>query len=144
MIGYLALAITAAIMVAVCARIDNWSRDWTQNFSKTSPTAEEPFLRPLRIDRQPDDLAKRIAEWAESKGGWDLLEQSRSARSIEIHLTRTTPLLRFVDDIHITISETEASESVVNATSQSRFGKGDLGQNPRNLRMVLDHLRGIE
>ena len=47
-------------------------------------------------------------------------------------MTRRTRVFRFIDDITIEFHETTSGVRV-EAESRSRVGKGDLGQNPRNL-----------
>jgi uncharacterized protein (DUF1499 family) len=58
-----------------------------------------------------------------------------------LHFVRTTPLMRYKDDIRVRIVPA-ASGSRVSAESRSRIGRGDLGQNPRNLRELLAAVRG--
>jgi hypothetical protein len=78
---------------------------------------------------------------------------------IIMRLTRTTSLFRFVDDITVTISSVEIDAasaendasgdgssgasrgSRIEVRSQSRIGKGDLGQNPRNIRELIGELK---
>jgi uncharacterized protein (DUF1499 family) len=54
-------------------------------------------------------------------------------------LTRTTPVMRFTDDIDVVL-RAEGNSTRVQAESQSRVGKGDLGQNPRNLKELVGYL----
>jgi len=145
MIGYLALAITAIIIVSVLTQIDNWQRDWTTNFSETDETSADPLLRPIVIEKSPDEVAERLRQWVAAERRWEWIEESQiSAGARQIHLLRRTPLFRFVDDIQVTIfpaEEGSLSRTRVTASSRSRVGKGDLGQNPRNLKMVLAALQ---
>ena len=62
-----------------------------------------------------------------------------SSEEREVGAVRATRLFRFKDDVTVVV---EASESGSRAefTSASRVGKGDLGQNPRNLRELLEAL----
>ncbi|MFQ5781021.1 MAG: M28 family peptidase, partial [Nitrospiria bacterium] len=53
---------------------------------------------------------------------------------------RRSRLFKFVDDVRIEITETASGETEVHATSQSRIGKGDFGQNARNIRTFLNAL----
>ena len=147
MIGYVALAITVIIIVSVCARIDNWQRDWSTNFAETSVSAADPDLRPLTLNQRKTEVAKEILRWAETQRAWRVVTEDTAGDSIQLHLTRTTPILRMVDDVHVTIVDERPEGSVdddwsiVTATSQSRVGKGDLGQNPRNLKELCRTLR---
>ena len=56
-----------------------------------------------------------------------------------MNLIRVTPIMRFTDDITV-ILRNEKEGTRVKATSQSRVGKGDLGQNPRNLKELVNFL----
>ena len=59
-----------------------------------------------------------------------------------LSLVRTTRLMGFADDIRVFL-QTTAVGTKIDVTSQSRVGKGDLGQNPRNVREVLTALRKL-
>ncbi|MFM9066415.1 MAG: DUF1499 domain-containing protein [Planctomycetota bacterium] len=76
--------------------------------------------------------------------------------TIVIRLTRSTKLFRFVDDVTVRIEpltpdstdaaaapdrQQESPQVRLQAESKSRVGRGDLGQNPRNIRELLDSLR---
>ena len=50
----------------------------------------------------------------------------------ELHFTRTTRVARYVDDVVVTL-EPAGDAVTVHARSRSRVGKGDLGQNRRNV-----------
>ncbi len=50
----------------------------------------------------------------------------------ELLLTRRTRLVRYVDDIRLTFAPAPGG-TLVHAESKSRVGKGDLGQNRRNI-----------
>jgi uncharacterized protein (DUF1499 family) len=58
-----------------------------------------------------------------------------------MHLTRTTRLLRFVDDVHLTFEPGPGGTTRVHAQSQSRVGVGDFGQNRRNILELWQDLR---
>jgi uncharacterized protein (DUF1499 family) len=138
-IWYAVLAVTAVIMVSIFARIDNWRRDWTTNFAKLDPSAREPDLRPLSLASSRHELADRINRWADKHDHWQLVSTEEKDQQTRIRLTRTTGLMRFVDDVQVRLID-DAAGTRVEAESQSRLGKGDLGQNPRNLKELL---RGI-
>ncbi|MDV6031833.1 MAG: DUF1499 domain-containing protein [Phycisphaera sp. RhM] len=173
MIGWItlgvALAITVAIIGAVVIRIDDWGRDWTQNRAALDPAAPRPELRPVELDGSVQDAADRIRQWTETNSKWDWVSEEQVGSDPagsdpagsdpaggdpaggdrrRIQLTRTTPLLKFVDDIEVELTARPAGQEstrqsvIVNATSQSRVGKGDLGQNPRNLIELTTALRG--
>lgn len=109
--------------------LHNLIQGLTTNTATLDPSASVPELRPWRLAPPPAEVLEKIEAWAESQPRWSVA--SKTERGIK--LVRTTRLIRFRDDIelHVTL---EDGESVVHATSQSRVGKGDLGQNRRNLK----------
>lgn len=54
----------------------------------------------------------------------------------EVRAVRATRLLRFRDDVEIRVYA-EGAGAGAELTSASRIGKGDLGQNPRNIKELL-------
>jgi uncharacterized protein (DUF1499 family) len=144
MIGWIAIAVTLLSVGAVIWRVDDWSRDWTQNTAELDPQASRPELRPVDLDADLDQAVQQITRWAESQPAWDVQSVQRpDDQSARIHLTRTTRIFRFVDDIHATVRTDASGQGVrIDAHSQSRVGKGDLGQNPRNLAELTRGLRG--
>lgn len=121
--------------------IDDWSRDWTTNHAELSMTNPDPLLHPIDIDGDVSSTAERIARWVARQSAWDVVPDDTSENRQRMHLTRTTAVFRFVDDIWVELtplptSADEPPRTRVDASSQSRVGKGDLGQNPRNLKAL--------
>ena len=54
----------------------------------------------------------------------------------EVRAVRTTRLLRFRDDVTAKVSPSPEGTRL-ELTSASRVGRGDLGQNPRNIRELI-------
>jgi len=157
MIGYVSLAVTVTIVGKILWSIDDWGRDWTNNYAQLQDDASNPDLRPLCFSATPDAVREWLLAWVETAPLWSVQSEERAERSgasgpdsvdespeqsrIVIHLTRRTRWMRFVDDIHVILQPTSTDspespnqfETRVWAESQSRVGKGDLGQNPRNL-----------
>lgn len=143
MIGWIALAVTAAFIASILLRIDDWGRDWNHNSATLEPDARRAELRPVRLDCSADEAAGRIQNWADSDPRWDVVSQSAGQsdeHSVRMKLTRTTTFMRFVDDVEVEI-DADGDGVVITARSQSRVGKGDLGQNPRNLIELTKALR---
>ncbi len=132
-------AVTAAVMLSIFSRIENWKRDLTTNFAKLDPQSSDPLLRPLTMDGSAECAADTIQRWVRTQPRWSIESQNKSGGAITMHLTHQTRLLRFTDDIRVFLVP-EGDATRVNAESQSRFGKGDLGQNPRNLRALVSGL----
>lgn len=135
---WIAVAVALLLMpiLVVLVQIGNWKRDFTTNEAETSESASDPLLRPLDYPGDIDQLAEIVKRSANDLPRWKFVEQRGEGETVTLHLTRTTPVFGFVDDIHVTL---EAREDTVRLTarSKSRIGKGDLGQNPRNLKELL-------
>jgi uncharacterized protein (DUF1499 family) len=121
--------------------IDDWSRDLTTNFAATSEDAKMPELHPIHSTKSAEQLQEIVIAVAKELPRWELVEQKESAGSMQLHFVRTTMLMRFKDDIRVTIAPADGDGSLLTAESQSRVGKGDLGQNPRNLLELLAGVR---
>jgi len=138
----LALAVLVALPLAIVllTQVENWSRDLTTNFAVTDDSSPDPRLRPIRTQLSPGDLAARVEGEARKLPRWELAKHTAN-HLIELHFVRTTPMLRFQDDIRVRIEPSPEGGSLLTAESRSRVGKGDLGQNPRNLRELLEAVR---
>jgi uncharacterized protein (DUF1499 family) len=136
-----------ALLGYVASLVDDWSRDLSQNVAETSSENPDETLHPITANLSAPELADLVVDQVKTIANWKLVERTQTnGDSIQLHFVRTTSLLRFKDDIHVTImplsdGESNDSGSVLTAKSESRIGKGDLGQNPRNLRELLEKVR---
>jgi len=142
------ILLAAAVVVLVAlfsalSQLENWKRDLTTNYVKLSPDADDERLRPPLIPEPPREVADRIDAWAEAMPRWEVVEADVSDQAAKLHLTRTTRVFRWVDDIHVQL-ERENGGTRLRAESQSRVGKADFGQNPRNLRELLSGIGVLE
>lgn len=148
---YTLAAIACVLLLAGCVwlffTVDDWSRDLTTNTAATSATAKNPRLRPIETDRPPAELAELISTTAGKIPGWEFVSQEEAADSTILHFVRTTRLMRFKDDITVQVRPIYGQSSLarweVSAESKSRVGKGDFGENPRNLAELMDRLREV-
>lgn len=140
MLGGILLGLLLALFAAMAWQIDDWSRDWTTNFAATDPQATDATLHPPTVPASLSEATSWFARFAAARPQWQIREETSAPPQARLHLERTTRLWRFVDDVHVTLTETDGGV-LVELTSQSRVGKGDLGQNPRNLREILTALR---
>ena len=138
------------LMVGWMRRIDNWRRGLTTNWAELRDASDDPELRSLNLQASPHEVAERISNWAERTSRWRLTEVNDSQGettspdgsstdshvSIQLRLTRRTRVFRFVDDVHVVLAPS-GSGTKVTAESRSRVGKGDLGQNRRNLKELV-------
>ena len=133
-------AIVLTLLTVVCLQVDDWGRDWTQNTAETSPDAKDELLRPLESKLSPTELAKLVAETLADSSRWEVIEAFYSDELATLHLVHSTRFLKFKDDVNVEIVKSEAG-STMHVKSQSRIGKGDLGQNPRNIRDLITRIQ---
>src|SRR5262245_38540882 len=138
--GLLAAVVLAAIVI-VALQVENWRRDLTTNVAMTEESSPDERLRPVHAPLDPAELAERTEKAGKTLANWRLESSSREGSAVKLYFVRTTRLMRFQDDIHVRIEPATEGGSVLSAVSRSRVGKGDLGQNPRNLRELLAAVR---
>lgn len=130
----------AVISVAIVSLyVDDWQRDFTTNHASTSDNPKSP-LPALRSELSPAELANHTMGVMGKISRWRLAKLDEGAGEVTLHFVRVTRLARFADDITVRISP-EGEGSILRAESRSRIGKGDLGQNPRNLRELLEAVK---
>ena len=134
------LSVVACVLMSIFARLDNWKRDLTTNYARLDASSPDPSLRTLVLPSSRDEVADRLERWASNMPRWSVESRQENGSELQVHLTHRTALFRFIDDIHVRLTEQEGGTRV-DAESRSRFGKGDLGQNPRNLRELR---RGLQ
>lgn len=157
--SYVAIGIGAAVAGKLIWMIDDWGRDWTTNHAEFSPSSEDPMLRPIEMDADLDRVESVLRNWTAGQSAWaivppasdppssgDPISNDRGSSDQDssmkrIHLTHRTPVFRFVDDVVVELTPINPTgdggpRTRVDATSRSRVGRGDLGQNPRNLRAL--------
>lgn len=87
--------------------------------------------------REPRELLEAAERAIEGLSYWSLASHNESG----LRAVRATSLLRFKDDVTIEAEPGGSpGQTRLELTSASRIGKSDLGQNPRNLRELLDAL----
>jgi uncharacterized protein (DUF1499 family) len=112
-------------------------RWFTHNVADTAiPT--HPDLKPLELSINVTELLARISATPMSRYSVERIDHQAQ----QIHLVRRTRLFRFADDVYLTWSEMPGGIRL-DARSQSRIGKGDLGQNRRNILELFNKLRRL-
>lgn len=111
---------------------------FTKNWADTDESGE-PSLAPLELAIPPSDALTQVEAVVRALPRWRV--ETINSQAGTLTATRTTRLLRFVDDVTIRLEPT-ATGTRLHARSQSRVGKGDLGQNRRNLRELFGTLQG--
>lgn len=151
----IAFIVTPCVVGVLAIYIENWSRDLTTNRAATDPNDPDPRLRPLErpgpAEAVWEDIAGLIAErpaWSKAEPTTPLGKDSPLAELWRrdgvgrLTLIHTTRLMRYRDDVWVAVEPLDRDRVRVWAESRSRIGRGDLGQNPRNLRELLAALGG--
>lgn len=98
------------------------------NYAATADSSSDPRVRPRILGGAPAAVRQALETGIAGNARWTI----RAADDSVIWATRTTRVFRWVDDIFILLTPVGDSTRV-DARSASRVGKGDLGQNRRNL-----------
>lgn len=147
---YISIALIILLPVAVIAwRVDDWSRDLSTNEAMSDPVAEHPMHRPMEAEFTLEHLETAIASLCSDKSQWSVATEPQPAplamrqedpALVSHHLIRTTSLLRFKDDVWVVAEDAGNEKLRLRIYSRSRLGKGDLGQNPRNVRELTTEM----
>lgn len=113
-------------------------RGLTHNQAETQPNHSDLSLRARTYTITYNSFFSKLLETIKELPRWQVLSQDKT--SGEIATTRKSRLFRFVDDVRIQVVKTGTQEVTVNISSASRVGKGDFGQNARNIRELLNKL----
>jgi len=127
-------AAAAALVFAAVALLRTWP---VINVVETGRTPEYPDLQPRQYRASRDRVFEAAQRAVNAMPRWT--EVSARPEQDEIRAEARTRLLRFVDDVVVRVTEQGGGTSV-NVRSASRLGRGDFGQNARNVRAFLDEL----
>ena len=136
------LALLLLLLGVAAWHIEDWSRDLSTNHARTAENGKDASLRPLRLPLPPRKTAE-LVERAAKHLGWVEGQRVENEEGSEIvwKWVRITKLMRFRDDVTVRITPRILADggagSLLHVESQSRIGRGDLGQNPRNIRELL-------
>lgn len=144
-----------ALLVLMAGGFQGFLRGLTTNVAVTSPEADDSALRPLETSKSTDAIEAAITNLSQSSRQWSLAEtvkplpadsplrqaiaQENLDRLPTWHLVHASGLIGFRDDVWVIAQPIEQRHRLL-AHSESRLGKGDLGQNPRNLRALHKEL----
>ncbi|MBN4053171.1 DUF1499 domain-containing protein [bacterium AH-315-L15] len=110
----------------------------TNNRAETNPDHPDASLRPRTYTVAYDSFFETVLHVIGWLPRWKVVEQD--IENGKIGATRQTKFFRFVDDVEIHVTKKGEGEVTVNLRSASRVGKGDFGQNARNIREFLKAL----
>lgn len=109
----------------VLARLNRYL---ASNEVSTTPESAYPELITHHY-LQPKAAMLEIVEQAVKSLGWSLQVFDPK----KIHAVVTTPMLKFKDDVYISLTALNDEQTSVDIRSVSRAGKGDLGTNTRHI-----------
>jgi len=107
------------------------------NTARTDASEPYPDLAPLALDLPPNAAYAAALFAARAMPLWQVTSEDPGARRIAA--CATTPRLKFVDDVEITV-EPSGAGSRVHVRSASRVGLTDFGTNARRIRAYLARL----
>jgi len=122
------LAIGSTVILGVVAVLRIWP---AINIVETGKTPEYPDIVPRQYPASKDRVFDASLRAVSKMPRWTLVS-SRPEQG-DIRVEAKTRVLRFVDDVVIRMTE-EGGRTAVTVRSASRVGRGDLGQNARNIR----------
>jgi uncharacterized protein (DUF1499 family) len=108
-----------------------WLDGLTKNRAELRDDAADPRLRSIVVSRSPLEAAVWAGAVIATLPRWSVVAVDQGACTL--NATRATRVWRFIDDIHVSFGP-DPNGSRITAHSQSRVGRGDFGQNARNLR----------
>lgn len=97
-----------------------------------------PELRPRHYGLAADPLFAKVKEAAARLPRWEIVETSDERR--ELRAVVTSALLRFKDDVTVTVVPQPDGKPTIMVRAVSRVGKGDLGTNTRHVLNLYDML----
>jgi uncharacterized protein (DUF1499 family) len=127
-------AIGGAAVLGAFALLTAWP---VLNVVETGNTPAYPDLLPRRYQAGKARVFDATLRAVSLMPRWTLVSSRREEG--EVRAEARTRLLRFVDDVTVRVEERDGL-TVVNVRSASRVGRGDFGQNARNVRAFLAEL----
>jgi uncharacterized protein (DUF1499 family) len=114
-------------------------KDWfTKNIYVTKPNDSDPFFHPRRYEKTKEEIIQAVQGLLKELAPRWRVEEYRENQG-RIHATHAG-LLPFAEDVNIYVVQGLDGITTLDMTSQSRGGKGDWGQNKRNIREFLTAL----
>ncbi len=133
--GKIGIGLLAVLVVAI-GLLKAWP---IVNVVETGETPEYPDLLPRLYDAPPDLVFDAVLHAVNGLSRWTLV--SHDAARGRVAAEAKSRLWGFVDDVTIRVVE-EGVVTSVHVRSGSRVGRGDFGQNARNIRALYKALDG--
>ena len=104
--------------------------------SQADPLDRRHFIQPFTIIGAPEQAWLLFVQHLKNQPRTLLINESATT----IHVSATTPILRFVDDVHASL---EAESQLIHVYSASRVGYSDLGTNRQRLELLRKQLQSM-
>jgi uncharacterized protein (DUF1499 family) len=108
------------------------------NEVETGKTAEYPEVQPQYYTTDPQRVFEEVRAGVEALDNWAVVSEDSAARMLEAE--RESSVFGFVDDVSVTVEPVTEFVTRVHVKSSSRVGKGDFGQNARNIQELFAEL----
>jgi len=131
------IAVTVAVLFLAAAAFLFLAPWPLLNVVETGKTPEYPDVTPRFYQATTERAFDAALHAVNRLPRWALV--AYQPEKGEIRAEARTRLFRFADDVLIRV-EAQNGEVVVQVRSASRIGKGDFGQNARNIRAFFDEL----
>ena len=116
----------------------SWLDGFTKNWADLTESDEDPGLRAVVVPLPPREAVTWACPVIDALPRWAVV--SADPQTGSLHATHRTALWRFVDDVRLELRPHRGG-TIITGRSRSRIGKGDLGQNARNLRELTAAMR---
>lgn len=133
-----AVALVALFVIPTLARVAIFPLWPVLNRVETGKTPEYADLQPLTVALPAPQVFTAALGVARTLPRWTVVKSDAAEGVIEAEAR--TRLWRFVDDVTIRVVPGQGG-TTVSVRSASRVGRGDFGQNARNIRAFLGALR---
>jgi uncharacterized protein (DUF1499 family) len=107
---------------------------------ETGMTPEYPEIQPQFYNADPGRIFDETLAAAKGLENWTVVSHDPQTRQIVAE--RRTRFMGFVDDILITVEPVTEFATQIRVRSTSRVGKGDFGQNARNILELFAEVDG--
>lgn len=136
------LWIAGAVVLFLVVTIDDWRRDFTTNHAEIGSKATGPPPHAFVAHQSAADLVEALKWAARRIGSWEYVGTTAEGTDTLVLFVRTSKIFQLKNDVRMYVRD-RGNSRLVFGESRSRWGAGDLGQNPRNLREILAELKSV-
>jgi hypothetical protein len=115
----------------------SWKVWMTKNVYVTSPRDSDPFFRPRKYSQNKEEVVQAVKDVVASLSGWKFEDyKAIQGRVRAAHRW----FIGLGEEVNIYVVQGVDGTTTLDITSQSKAGKGDWGQNKRNVNQLLTSL----